>query len=405
LIWCEEGRSTGDVEDLEVYTSIDCYPSIKFNRYLQDEISGGMLNRNLVFLVNSQQEFWSRELNGEIVPKDENFRQTLRELISNRVTPIVQIDEDLGELNFLKSLPKNSIIGWCPSDEAYKFKFNHELARIDSLALILRPYKLSWPSISNITKAVSYSAFNVKQTRNVAELLRMAAWQLRGFGVVIRQALILFDYKVNSRKFINIPIGYTNIFAKSFCSILNVENGASLLKFDMAVQVPPIQSRVSFMGQSGQIVREVAIRALEKENADFVVRRSGYGASNILEADVLKKGEEYIRNLMAAAFALCPPGNISGESFRLFETTVLKRLPIFLENVTSDPNFKCKFLCGSIYAKNSGWSKLIKGANSIDEQMYKNMVKRNLEISIGATLGLKNYLLEGDFTADFIWCE
>lgn len=390
---------------MEVYTSIDCHPSIKLQRYLQEEISGGKLNHNLVFLVNSQQEFWSRELNGEIVPKDENFRQALRELIDNRVTPIVQIDEDLGELHFLKSLPKNSIIGWCPSDEAYNFKFNHELAQIDSLALILRPYKLSWPSFSNITKSISYSAFNVKQTRNVAELLRLAAWQLRGFGVVIRQALILIDYKVNSRKFINTPIGYTNIFAKSFCSILNVENGASLLKFEVRDEVPPIQSRVSFMGQSGQIVREVAIRALEQENDDFVVRRSGYGASNNLEADVLKKGEEYIRNLMATAFVLCPPGNISGESFRLFETTVLGRLPIFLENVTSDPNFKSAFLCGSAYFKNRNWRSLIKGANSIDELTYKNMVKRNQEISIGATLGLKNYLVEGDFNADFVWCE
>jgi hypothetical protein len=100
------------------------------------------LENQLVFLVNSQHEFWRRELGGLIVEKDDKYLESITNLIAHGHLPIVQIDSNFAEINQLRTLPKNSIIGWCPADEKFDTSFNKELAKVDAFKLILRPYKL-----------------------------------------------------------------------------------------------------------------------------------------------------------------------------------------------------------------------------------------------------------------------
>ena len=363
------------------------------------------MDRKLVFVVNSQQEYWSREFNGEVLAKDNLFKETLLQLISKQIIPIVQLDDDLEELKFFSSLPPNSIIGWCASDETYNSRFNHKIARLKCLALVLRPYKLSPPSMRNFFNALVYSISNLKEATSFKDVGRLIAWQVRGIRLVFRQVRIILDFKVKSRRYINIPIGYTNIFAKSLSRFANAEDGISL--FNLSATYPPDaqKSSISFTGQSGQIVREVAIRALEKEDSAQVIRRSGYGASNVLDSEVTRNGDEYLRNLLDSAFVLCPPGNISGETFRLFETTVIQRLPLFMPHVTSDPNFKSSYRCGSVVSKSRSWSVLIKGVASIDPSTYNQLIRLNTEKSLNLVEKLRNYLLDGNFSKAFTYRE
>jgi hypothetical protein len=222
----------------------------------------------------------------------------------------------------------------------------------------------------------------------------MFAWQLRGLAVVCRQATIIFLFKANSRKFVNFPIGYTNVFAKSLVRFANIQDNGSLFNL-RATNPPNFQTyKSSFTGQSGQIVREVAIRALEKKDPASVIRRSGYGASNVLDAEVTRRGEEYLRNLLDSAFVLCPPGNISGETFRLFETTVIQRLPLYLSHVTSDPNFSSIYHCNSIKTEIMSWSTLIESASDISANSYGELVRRNTLKSLKQIKECQEILLE-----------
>jgi hypothetical protein len=257
----------------------------------------------------------------------------------------------------------------------------------------------------NIFKAVMYSISNLREATSFRDIGRLIAWQVRGIGVVFRQVRIILDFKVKSRKYINIPIGYTNIFAQSLSRFANAEDGISL--FNLSATNPPDaqESSISFTGQSGQIVREVAIRALEKEDLARVIRRSGYGASNVLDSEVTRNGDEYLKNLLDSTFVLCPPGNISGETFRLFETTVIQRLPLFMPHVTSDPNFKSSYQCGSVVSESRSWSVLIKGVASIDRSTYSQLTRLNTEKSLNLVEELRSYLLDGNFRKAFTYCE
>ena len=345
-------------------------------------------------LVDSQEEYWGREFKAEVLPKDQSFQEVLLKLIDDRVLPILQLENNLEEMQFLESLPPNSIIGWCASDETYDWRFSYRIAKLRCFALVLRPYKLYQPSLKNSLLAFLYSAMNLRESNSLIEIFRMGAWQLRGLAVAFRQAAIISLFKLHSRKFINFPIGYTNVFAKSLARFAKVNSQASL--FNLSETNPPLLQRYSssFTGQSGQIVREVAIRALEKQSLSRVLRRNGYGASNVLDSEVTRKGDEYLRNLLDSDFVLCPPGNISGETFRLFETVVIQRLPLYMSHVTSDPNFTSLFYCGSINHKTKSWSKLINSASEVDSDSYREFVRLNTLQGLDQIRKSKDILLE-----------
>jgi hypothetical protein len=160
-------------------------------------------------------------------------------------------------------------------------------------------------------------------------------------------------------------IGYTNVFALSYLvseDKHNVSQDQSL--FEIITQVPnSFGERVlTFSGQVGQVVRETAIRATSTIPGSFIIRRDSYGASNVLVEDVRKKGLEYIHALKDSKFVLCPPGNISGESFRIFETVLLRRIPIVMDHVTSDPLYSSPIAHKGSWQSNKTWGGLSKSA-------------------------------------------
>jgi hypothetical protein len=353
------------------------------------------LASELVFVVNTQQEFWAREFGAKIIEKDESFISVVRDLVSQKIRPIVQLDKDFAELETLASLPENSIIGWCHSDETFDSAFNSAIAEIKSLHIILRPYHLEESKISNSVKSLSYTFSNLHMSRSLGDVIRTIAWQFRGFGMQARQKRILHKYRKADKNFRNIPIGYTNVFALSLLEVLekNIKIMGSLLNLELNV-LNKSQRRVNFVGQSGQIVRESAIRSLEKSDLGQVVRRSGYGASNVIDLSVSTLGKEYIELLLDSQFVLCPPGNISGQSFRYFEVITLGRIPLVMNHVTSDPNFNSGYVCGDLLPSTGSWTKMLDASQKIDLAGVISLVKINTEAAKSEVHDLREYLLD-----------
>lgn len=338
------------------------------------------MSRELVFVVNTQEEYWRREFKAQIIYKDVNYKEILSGLISKGVVPIFQLDEDFEELQFLATLPKHSLIGWCHSDEKYDLKFNVKVASLGSLKLVLRPYKYSKGSLSNTLKSLGATFLNIKYLSNFSEYARLLMWQFRGLNMQVRQLTIRALFAVQRRNYRDIPIGYTNIFAKSIGTVMNLNRDSSILDSHQPLEISAEGFRATFTGQSGQVVREAAIRALEEIPGQQVTRRKSYGASNIMTSDVLNNGIDYVNNLLKHQLVLCPPGNISGESFRIFETISLRRLPIFMKHVTSDPNFGSNLEFQPSYSDKRNWGKVIDKYFNISKIEYLEYVSHNIHI-------------------------
>jgi hypothetical protein len=319
----------------------------------------------LVCLVNTQQEFWRREYKSEIIEKDGLYQDVLAKLIHDGVCPVFQIDNDPIELEYLSSLPPNSLIVWCHSDERYDIGFNRNISQITSIRAVLRPYRLFDFKFTDLLNSILKTVLNIKYAKNFVFSLRVILWQVRGFSMAFRQYRISRLFKKSHKNYINMLIGYTNVFAISLLvseDKYNFSQNESL--FEIVARTPNTfgEKELTFSGQVGQVVRETAIRAATTIPGSFIIRRNSYGASNVLVEDVRKKGLEYIHALNDSKFVLCPPGNISGESFRIFETVLLRRIPIVMDHVTSDPLYSSPIVHRGPWQSHKTWGGLSKSA-------------------------------------------
>lgn len=339
-------------------------------------------NQNLVFIVNSQHEFWHREFQGDIYEKNDSYQKTILEVISLGYCPIFQIDNNLSEIQFLSTLPKDSIIVWCHSDESYDLKFNQQISEISAIKLILRPYRLYKFSFRKLCRAIVQTLINLQYAKSVQFVLKVVLWQIRGFSMQYRQEKIRKMYSRSQKSYINIVIGYTNVFAVSLSrhhEFSKVSTDKSLFDLLSPIQIEFGKCAITFSGQVGQVVRETALRALSKFPQAHLVYRDSYGASNILEEDVITKGAEYVDSLNQSRLILCPPGNISGESFRIFETILMRRIPVTMSSVTSDPNFELPFKFHGPWQSRVSWGGVIKEAISTETVFLRDLAQRNFD--------------------------
>ena len=123
-------------------------------------------NPSLVFVINTQQEYWRREFKGEIFEKDSFYQQKILLLISRGICPIFQIDDDTSEFEFLESLPENSIIIWCHSDESYDLTFNKRISQIRAVRLVLRPYRLHSLNARRVLRSFVQTIANLQYASN-----------------------------------------------------------------------------------------------------------------------------------------------------------------------------------------------------------------------------------------------
>ena len=336
--------------------------------------------QELVFIVNSQQEFWHREFQGIIYEKDDSYQESILKVIALGYCPIFQLDNSLSEFEFLATLPKDSIIVWCHSDESYDLKFNRRISEISAIKMILRPYRLNKFRLRSFLRSLIQTVVNLRYSKNINFFLKILLWQIRGFSMQYRQWKIRRMYFKSRKKFLNILIGYTNIFAVSLVNgkfFSDASPDRSLFELLSKIEHEFGGRAITFTGQIGQVVRETAIRALSTFPESFLICRDTYGASNVLEKEVRVKGAEYVDSLKSSCFILCPPGNISGESFRIFETILMRRIPVAMSSVTSDPGYELPYKFVGPWHSRYSWGAVIKQAIGTDPAILRDMAFKN----------------------------
>ena len=338
--------------------------------------------KNLVFVVNTQQEFWHREYQGVIYEKNESYQQVLIDLIAKGYCPVFQVDDDPSEFQFLATLPKESLVAWCHSDERFDLDFNRRISETSAIKLVLRPYRLNRFSLKKLFRALIQTFVNLRYSKSITFALKLFLWQGRGISMQYRQLRIRRLYSKNQKKYLDILIGYTNVFASSFLSSKEFSQSTpDMSLFDL---ISPQELKfgdraVTFSGQTGQVVRETALIALSKFPESFLLCRDSYGASNVIDGDVRTRGLEYVEILRQSRLVLCPPGNISGESFRIFETILMRRIPVAMGSVTSDPNYELPFKFLGEWNSRFSWGGVIKGALKSDSLVLRNLAQSNFD--------------------------
>lgn len=91
--------------------------------------------------------------------------------------------------------------------------------------------------------------------------------------------------------------------------------------------------RWSFVGQKQHDMRAAFVRAVEGRRDGLLRVASGFGG---LSGDGMEY-PEYVRTMMRADFVLCPPGNVSADSFRVAEALEAGAIPIVCRRYPGEP--------------------------------------------------------------------
>lgn len=150
-----------------------------------------------------------------------------------------------------------------------------------------------------------------------------------GFDLIRRTKQIRFGFEMSP-----IPLGYTNAFVEQLKYLQpKIENYDSL--FDLSLYESEVgrQIDISFVGKEGEWARHVALSVLMQNDLIKIVKIKTLGWGGHQFEDL-----EYVNSLLESKFVLCPPGHISNQSFRYFESLLLGALPISTPNSLQDPH-------------------------------------------------------------------
>lgn len=324
-----------------------------------------------------------REFKAKIISDNENTFEKLHEIIDSGYCPVIEVIKFKAEFS---SFPPDSLIALLSTDEKYDSELNSTILSCRAFKAVIRPYKIPERSISLICKAF-WSGFveGVKDFRFQTPK-KLIGWGIEGLGMIKRQARIRQEI-IDSRKIvINIPLGYTDFFAETFLESLKIENNKIYPEDESFLEIAIERHFISknknykfvFIGQIGQIVRQHAIGALKKFDSKRLILRNGYGGVSNDENRKLRIGEEYVSGLMESHVSVCPPGNISGNSYRILESLICGAYPAVMGNVLCDPQFESPVIEALSGRKPRTWFRYLKKLEKVSEAELQEKVLENL---------------------------
>ncbi len=342
--------------------------------------------------THSQSEFWNREVNCKVWEPNSQLIDLLRDLISQGFKPIVEVSQNL---ELFQSFPQNSLIALFNSDEKFDFSISETCLRSNVFVGLIRQYEIQRSDAKQIILAILNGFLESLRIMDRKTPRRTLGWLIEGIGMTLRQRKIAALGKKLGKTIINLPLGYTDFFVESynqeifskFKKEITVEE--SLLSFALNNSELFDNKKINFIfiGQIGQIVRQYAIEALKRFDSKRLVLRNGYGGISNEENRKLRIGEEYVSGLMESRISVCPPGNISGNSYRIMESLICGAYPAVMSNVLCDLQFKSPITEVLQGRKPHSWYRYLMKlekvpAAEIQEKVVENLSKFRDEIDI-----------------------
>ena len=332
-------------------------------------------------LTSAQVQYWNREFGFKVNPPSPT---TAEKLISKGFIPIVEIQDEIGAYS---SLPKKSIIALLNADEKYDYPLTRSIIDCDAFIGLIRQYKVPKNTKNSLLASIFFGTLQSLRIKEATTPRRTIGWMLEGIAMKNRQTKMLKLVK-KSQKFIwEIPLGYTDYFAETFISKMTNELKDEMDLRGSLLEIAETKSqscsserivRFVFIGQVGQIVRRQAIEALKRLNSKNMILRDGYGGVSNEKNRALRIGEEYVDGLLNSKISICPPGNISGNSYRIMESLICGAYPAVMSNVMCDPLFESPVIEVIKERKPRTWSAYLSKLESVSDEVLKICVLENI---------------------------
>jgi len=327
----------------------------------------------------SENEFWKREFQADVSPKNENYLDKAKELIASGVKPVIQVGPSRQDILDLIGFPIGSLIVQFHADETYLPKINYQIIRNPAVGMILRSYPLPKLNLTKLFKSQYFGFIDLLDDfsfRNLIEFLK-----LLGAGIIMvkRQTFIAILERIYSKTSIPMPLGYNDLFAESFSKVNQVNESSSLI--DLALNDVPTKNRkfdIAFVGQSGKLTRRVAIQAMNQVLSKEIILRKNYGGAIGIYGATLESGIESVQALMNSKFALCPPGNYSNNTFRIAESLICGAAPMFNQGSITDPISSYSYLDDFILGLPRRWKKKVALAVELKQDLTELSVEKSL---------------------------
>lgn len=267
---------------------------------------------------------------------------------------VVLIGEDIREVFSLYSWKMQPCFVYLYADETYRF-FRSLLIQIaPSVRGVIRSYVIPKQDAKKVLKSLLQGLktasieFKKSRLRNGSEVILLV---LAGLVIRFRQESIkIIEAATRFRRITNIwlPLGYTNNFCQGFDTIFenNAKNYSSLIQFteNFEQEIMNLKSNSFFFcGQQGNVQRKIFLEKLDKLLPkllkEFTIKDSFGGTPQQFGNDS-DGSYRYCNGLVRSRFAVCPPGNYSGETFRFWEALASWCIPLEMDSVFGDPAFQ-----------------------------------------------------------------
>jgi hypothetical protein len=209
---------------------------------------------------------------------------------------------------------------------------------------------------------------------NVHFLRDKAFWQTikSAFQTHIEMRSLRFEIPVFS-----FPLGYTDRFVTELKNLLLLPENSNSLFADGFYENSSRKSDVSFVGQKGRWYRRLMVDYFEEKAGARTNKYGSFGGFTDLPETT-----NYAKSILASRFVVCPPGNVSSQSFRYYEAIALGAIPIVTEVSIQDWNTH------NYWPKHVAW----KSANFID--IWLSLKKMNSEALDELIVSLRASVLE-----------
>jgi hypothetical protein len=343
------------------------------------------VKKKYVLIGEAEEEYFRRELKFDVLPKKFVDKNRLLELMDEKVAITIQIGGDPDELNIFKGLPANSVNVLLYADEVYDVRINRRILKYKSVKTVYRVYPI-WKT--NLGKLFLTFFFNPNQGFGFVKefgLKKTLIFKLIGIEMFRRQFLIKIYEKYYGKKSKNIPLGYTDTFAKNYIKLvknkynINIDGKQSLI--EVAIDnLHLLQKEKSldffFVGQKGNLERQFAIKKLEKVKNSEIYLNERFNEKRVRNSQ--RDFDFYVENGIRSKRILCPPGNYSALTFRLLESLCLGSLPVRASSCITDPLYPGPLLPSGSKVFSRSWAWTIQSASELSDKSIQILVENEL---------------------------
>ena len=298
-----------------------------------------------ILIGDAEVQYFTREFGFIVISKKNITAKKIQAFLVQGFSVFVQIGNEPKELEILKNLPEKSVDVILYADETYNLNLNKALIKCKSVKNRFRVYPIWDAGPTRIFDAFFINPLRYHKLCVKYGVIKFIFAYLSGIEIMRRQFFLKVTEYFWRKKSIQIPIGYTDTFAKNYLEFIknkyqiHLDSEVSLVEFssrNLRLFYTNKKIDLAFMGQKGNIERQYAVSLISNYENSLVNVKNLFNYSRNAKG-ISEKLDPYIEAGFSSFRILCPPGNYSALSFRKLESLCFGSLPINVGRCLTDP--------------------------------------------------------------------